>query len=80
MDLTYKTFDPPSRAFKKGDVVIVHDREGTQLSTQTVVKILAKTIRTACGREWTKDRGWYVGETRAWPFPTIRLKEDCSNG
>ena len=80
MDLTYKEFDPPSHPFKMGDVVVVVDREGVALSEQKIAKVLAKTVKTACGREWTKDRGWYVGDTRAWPFPTIRLREDVKNG
>jgi hypothetical protein len=72
-DLPYKTFRAPKRPFVKGDWVAVKDREGKLLSTQRVVRAGPRVVRTECGRRWTQ-RGWYLGETRARPFPTIHLQ------
>lgn len=72
-DLTYQYYSGPRRPFKKGDPVTVTDREGRTLSHVTVKSVRGTTVVTDCGREWT-TRGWYKGDDRAWPFPTIRPK------
>jgi hypothetical protein len=70
-DLTYKEPLPPSRPFAVGDVVEVLDRQHNVLSKQMIVKANAAGVATECGRHWTKN-GWFRGEIRIWPFPSIR--------
>lgn len=70
--LEYVPPTPPPRPFAKGDVVEVLDREGRVLSRQDVTRAGPRVVRTGCGRRWRQD-GWWIGEERAWPFPSIRL-------
>lgn len=71
-DFTYKPSKPPKRPFRKGDVVELIDSQGGVVGTKTIVRIQATTVKTACGRTYTKDGRWY-SDRRAWPFPWIRL-------
>lgn len=71
-DLTYIPTEPPATPFEVGDHVEVLDRDHTVLSARVIVKRNAKgSVKTNCGRWWTKDGRW-EGEFRSWPFPTIR--------
>lgn len=70
-DLTYQVVDAPAPPFRTGETVHVHDRTGLALGAVQIIKVTAKKIVTDCGREWTRD-GWWIGESQAWPFPTIR--------
>lgn len=71
--LTYKEPVTPTRAFAIGDEVEVLDRAHVVLSTQKVVSVRVGRVKTSCGRSWDQ-RGWWIGEERAWPFPSIRHK------
>lgn len=70
-DLTY--VEPPGlpETLAVGAVVEVCDRYGVPFETTTVVKIMQRRIRTACGREWARN-GWWWDQRSAWPFPFIR--------
>lgn len=70
-DLTYVPAEAPARPFKVGDLVDVIDREGKVMSTREVTKKEDSDVLTDCGRWWTRS-GWWIGDCRAWPFPTIR--------
>lgn len=72
MDLTYIPPKAPPRPFAKGDTVEVLDRNHRVLSRQLVVRAGPKVVRTGCERRWTQKGEW-LGEDRAWPFPSIRL-------
>jgi hypothetical protein len=65
----------PPRDFLIGDRVEVVDRNGKVLSAQTVTKLHRQTVKTDCGRRWTKAEGrWYDGE-RVRVAPVIRLRK-----
>lgn len=68
----YHVPEPPTRAFSKGDKVIVVDSQGMELSTITVKRATTKTVTTDCGRTWGQDGRWHGEGGRAWPFPTIK--------
>jgi hypothetical protein len=69
--LTYVVPTTPSRPFERGDFVDVMDRDGRRESTRKVVYAGPQVVRTDCGRRWDQ-RGYWIGENRAWPFPWIR--------
>lgn len=70
-ELFYIPTEPPAVPFVKGDTVEVVGRDGRSLSSVTVVRVNARTVKTSCKREWTKDGEWWDG-SRAYPFPSIR--------
>lgn len=71
-DYIYKPSKPPPRPFRVGDVVELVDGQGLACGTKRIIRIQATTVRTDCGRTYTKDGRWY-SDRRAWPFPWIRL-------
>ncbi|AWJ93258.1 hypothetical protein Sp245p_25890 (plasmid) [Azospirillum baldaniorum] len=70
-DLTYVLPEPPEYPFRVGDEVETVNRNGEAMGRQHITRIKGKIVTTDCGRRWTKD-GWWHGETRAYPFPSIR--------
>lgn len=71
-DFTYHVPDPPTRPFRRGQMVTVVDSQGLELSEVKVTRG-GKIVQTSCGRWWTPD-GWRWSEGRRWPFPTIKHK------
>jgi hypothetical protein len=71
MTLTYVVPTNPRRAFKRGDIVDVMDRECKRMSSQRVTFARKNFIVTECGRHWNQD-GWWIGENGTWPFPWIK--------
>lgn len=71
MGLTYVMPKPPSRPFRRGDLVDTFDREGKRMETVQVVRAGPRIVRTSCGRTWS-PRGRYLG-SQEWPWPSIRL-------
>lgn len=77
--LTYVVPETPARPFEVGDRVEVLDRQGNVIGIQQVTKVRkckgdrTKTgwLKTDCDREWNGD-GWWLGESMAYPFPSIR--------
>lgn len=70
-DLTYEVPPPLTKPFAIGQTVQVTDRCGGAMGTVTVTRVTKQTVKTSCGREWTPN-GWWRGEDRAYPFPSIR--------
>lgn len=77
-DLTYDTPPEPTKPFAVGDTVIVADRCGNPMGEVKVVRATKRTIVTSCGRHWT-PAGWWRGEDRPYPFPSIREIQKPTN-
>lgn len=60
----------PSRAFRKGDKVLILSREHTVIGEHVVTRAGPMIVRTDCGRRWDQ-RGWWCDEEMAYPFPSI---------
>lgn len=70
--LYYTVPKPIRRPFVRGEIVETCDRDLSTMGTQRVVYAGKRIVRTACGRRWCAKTGWWMGEHRAYPFPSIR--------
>ena len=75
-DLMYTPQDP-LEPVAVGDFVQVMSRNMDILSTERVVHVGKRHVRTACGRRWTITEGEFIGLIRgsrivSYPFPSIR--------
>lgn len=61
-----------NRPFAVGDVVEVLDSRAFVCGRARIAKVRKTFVQTEDGREWTPDKGWWIGDTQAWPFPTIQ--------
>lgn len=72
MTLTYKVPKPIKSPFVTGEVVDVCDRDLHTMSAVKIKRAGKRVIRLADGRTFRASDGWWIGDTQAWPFPSIR--------
>lgn len=76
-DLTYQVPPELTRPFRTGEVVAVCNRNGETMSRLTVERAGKKVIRLeGDARRFRASDGWWIGDTDAWPFPSIRQLAD----
>jgi hypothetical protein len=75
MALTYTPPAPLTKPFKTGEVVEVCDRDLSVMSEEKIARAGKKVIHLVGGRTFRASDGWWIGSERAWPFPSIRHKE-----
>ncbi len=72
-DLTYQVPPKLKRPFRVGEVVAVCDRNGEPMSQLVVARAGKKVIRLRDDdRQFRASDGWWIGDERAWPWPSIR--------
>lgn len=67
--LVPKTIRKP---FVTGEVVEVCDRHLNEMGHVKIKRAGPKVVALEDGRRFRSSDGWWIGETRAWPFPSIR--------
>jgi len=72
MTLTYKVPKQIKTPFVKGEIVETCDRSLNTMDRVMVVKVTKRVVTLEDGREFRAEDGWWIGEDRAWPFPSIR--------
>lgn len=72
MTLTYKVPKPIISPFQTGEFVDVCDRDLKTMSRVKIKRAGKKVIRLVDGRTFRASDGWWIGDDRAWPFPSIR--------
>lgn len=72
-ELTYQVPPRLRRPFRVGEVVAICDREGISMSRFVVAKVGPKVVRLrGDNRSFRATDGWWIGERRVWPFPSLR--------
>lgn len=72
MALTYKVPKPIKSPFTTGEIVEVCDRDLHTMSFVKIKRVGKKVVRLVDDRTFRASDGWWIGHTRAWPFPSIR--------
>jgi hypothetical protein len=70
--MTYRIPKPLNRALKCGDEVEVCDRDLSPMSRVRVARSGKRVVRLRDGRRFDAQTGYWIGENRRWPFPSIR--------
>lgn len=71
--LTYIVPKKLPRRLRKGDRVVVRDREMMVLGNTRIITVFRDIATTECGRTWRASDGWWVGEVGdCHPFPSVR--------
>ena len=69
--LTYRKPGKVRKPFAVGETVIVRDRDLSWIGETKIKAVSANAVVTEDGRDWRADNGWYIGPSRAYPFPSI---------
>ena len=72
MTLTYKVPRSIKTPFTTGETVDVCNRDLETMSQVKVRRAGPRVVTLVDGRQFRATDGWWIGEDRAWPFPSIR--------